>query len=64
MITSERAIRRLMLQIERGKLTVRQLTAMARQTKIVLDLRSAELRTARAVIAAKDAKKKRSLARG
>jgi hypothetical protein len=59
MTTHDRDIARLMLQVERGKLTLRHLTVMARETKIVLDLRSAELRRARAVIAAKKAKKKR-----
>ena len=59
MTTHDRAIARLMLQIERGKLTIRQLTALKEETQNVLDLRSAELRTARAVIAAKKAKKKR-----
>lgn len=59
MTTNDRAIARLTLQIERGKLTVRQLTSMAQQTKNVLDLRRGELRAARAMAVMKKAKKKR-----
>ena len=59
MAIDDRAIARLMLQIERGQATVRQLSGMALEIKSVVDVRREELRAARATVAAKKAKKKR-----
>jgi len=59
MPTNARAIARLMLLIERGASTVRHLTAMASETKNVLDQRRGELRAAREVVFVRKAKKKR-----
>ena len=59
MATNDRAIARLVLQIERGETTFRQLSGMALAIKSVVDLHRGELRAARAIGAPKKAKKKR-----
>lgn len=59
MAINDRAIARLMLQIERGETTLRQLSGMALEIKSVVDVRRGELRAARAIVAARKAKKKR-----
>ena len=59
MAINDRAIARLMLQIERGETTFRQLSGMALEIKSVVDVRRGELRAARAIVAAKKPKKKR-----
>jgi hypothetical protein len=58
MATNDRAISRLILQIERGETTLRHLSGMAFEIKSVVDVRRGELRAVRAIVAARKAKKK------
>ena len=58
MATNHRAISRLILQIERGESTLRHLSGIAVEIKSVVDVRRGELRAARAIVAARKAKKK------